>query len=181
MLKENQLTPKIKLRNSFQLLRASLSEDRRAEASRYIREQIIKSDASLILSFNSFRSEIDLCELNKVLSRDKRLILTKVENEELNLYQVEDFNTQIELSSFGLQEPIPHKCRKISLTQIDLALIPALAFDKDHFRLGYGKGHYDRLLVHKFPSIGVGFREQKSPILLPKDPWDLPVHKLLLG
>jgi 5-formyltetrahydrofolate cyclo-ligase len=65
---------------------------------------------------------------------------------------------------------------------VDLILVPGLAFDSEYYRLGYGKGYYDRLLAETphIPAWGVGFHEQMSPEPLPRDTWDLPVQKVLL-
>lgn len=51
---------------------------------------------------------------------------------------------QIALSSMGIPEPVGGKVTEPS--EIDLILIPLLAFDKRGHRVGYGKGFYDRFL-----------------------------------
>lgn len=68
------------------------------------------------------------------------------------------------------------------LSQIDSILVPGLGFDREMYRIGYGKGYYDRLLskTGDIPTIGVGFKEQFSEELFPRDPWDIPVRELLL-
>ncbi len=63
---------------------------------------------------------------------------------------------------FGMLEPNPLICERISQQNIDLILVPGLAFDKKNHRLGCGKGFYDRYLC-TIPSIctwGIGFKEQ---------------------
>lgn len=47
-------------------------------------------------------------------------------------------------NAFGIDEPIDGE--NISEEDIDVVLIPLLAFDENGFRVGYGKGHYDRFL-----------------------------------
>lgn len=108
-----------------------------------------------ILSFTSIGSEIDLKPLNDYLKGRGLLFL------------------------------VPYKIDSIidaPLTEIDCILVPALGFDREMFRLGYGKGYYDRFLagVGEIPTIGVGFKEQLCEELLPRDPWDVPVKELLL-
>lgn len=51
----------------------------------------------------------------------------------------------IEESEFGIPEPIDGT--EVSITAIDIVLVPLLAFNKDGHRLGYGKGFYDRFLA----------------------------------
>lgn len=97
----------------------------------------------------------------------------------LDLFLVENLDEQLE--EVGIHEPIPTVCQKVMPSTIDLVLVPGLAFDVDHFRLGYGKGHYDQLLPRiKGLTIGVGFQEQLSAAPLPRDPWDVSLQKILL-
>ena len=70
-------------------------------------------------------------------------------------------NEVLSVNKFGLLEPIK------SISKIpDIILIPVLAFDEDKYRLGYGKGFYDRYLnkyLKKFKNIltvGVAFSFQ---------------------
>lgn len=55
-----------------------------------------------------------------------------------------DDETLYELSTFGISQPIAGE--KISPSLIDLVLVPLLAFDKSGYRVGFGKGFYDKFL-----------------------------------
>ena len=57
---------------------------------------------------------------------------------------LQDDNTMYGLNIYGIPEP--EEGEQISETEIDLAIIPLLAFDLDGNRVGYGKGYYDRFL-----------------------------------
>lgn len=54
-------------------------------------------------------------------------------------------NTQLELSSWGIFEPVGNEL--VETETIDLVLVPLLCFDKRGFRVGYGGGFYDKFLV----------------------------------
>ena len=55
-----------------------------------------------------------------------------------------DDDTTYRKNSYGIAEPISGQ--EIPVEEIDLVLVPLLAFDKKGFRVGYGKGFYDRFL-----------------------------------
>ena len=54
-------------------------------------------------------------------------------------------------NGYGIQEP--NSAREILANEIDLVLIPLLAFDKDGYRVGYGKGYYDKFLSNSRPDV----------------------------
>lgn len=134
--------------------RKKLSSQRRQEASARLCETLKKLEGN-ILSFTPIGSEIDTGQLNQLFAAENRLFLVP--------YRID---TLVE----------------IDLTHVDCILVPGLAFDREHYRLGYGQGYYDRLLKNtgSIKTIGVGFREQLCEGLLPRDTWDMPVQELLL-
>ena len=97
-------------------------------------------------------------------------------------YRVKD-TERLKLSHMRIWEPDSALCERVDLSQIDWALVPGLAFDRENYRLGYGEGWYDRLLgqAKDLHSIGIGFREQLASDLLPRDSWDVPLQELLLN
>lgn len=73
--------------------------------------------------------------------------------------------------------PEPLRSVEIDEKEIDAVVIPLLAFDKKGFRVGYGKGYYDRFLtsLSQNPTkIGLSFFPPVSNII-DKDPWDIPL------
>ncbi len=51
-----------------------------------------------------------------------------------------------EPGTFGVLEPLPERCELVENFSDSLCLVPALCYDWKGFRLGYGKGYYDRFL-----------------------------------
>lgn len=172
---------KTDLRAQYKALRKRLPAHRTASASALSRS-LASSSSGRILSYVPIFSELDLTPLNQLLAAQQRLVLPKINSRgALDLYQVLNLQTDLIRTGKGLWEPAPDLCPLITPSEVSLALIPALAFDIDGFRLGYGHGCYDRLLADApFPSWGIGFREQLHSGLLPVEPWDIPVQSLKL-
>lgn len=60
-------------------------------------------------------------------------------------------DTDFHLNAYGIGEPAGGET--IPPEEVDLVLVPLLAFDEQGYRLGYGKGFYDRFLEHCRPDI----------------------------
>ncbi|MBU6382745.1 MAG: hypothetical protein KGQ49_01780 [Verrucomicrobia bacterium] len=134
--------------------RKAIPQHRREEAARLAFEAL--KESGCILSFSPRGSEIDLKPLNEYLQARGRLFIVP--------YEVGD------------------TLQGVPLSEIDCILVPGLGFDRNHFRIGFGKGFYDRFLptVQGIRTIGIGFKEQLHQELLPIDPWDVPTQELLL-
>ena len=86
----------------------------------------------------------------------------------------------LEPSPFGILEPVfSPESRLLRDDELEeggtLIVVPALAFDRHGFRLGYGGGYYDRLLAKaRCASVGLAFHETLLGSL-PREEWDRPV------
>jgi len=109
---------------------------------------------------------LKLLEFNSILSQDILLPVTDKKNS-MNFVSWKR-DEALFVNKFGILEPSKTK-EKIP----DVMLIPIMAFDKNKYRLGYGKGYYDRYLSKYFKqfknilTVGVAFsfqRHHKLPI-----------------
>jgi 5-formyltetrahydrofolate cyclo-ligase len=86
-------------------------------------------------------------------------------------------------SSLGAWEP-RETCAKIDIADLDIILVPGLAFSSEHLtRLGRGGGYYDRLLAHpqcKASRIALAHRFQLLDNL-PVEAHDERVHEIIIG
>jgi 5-formyltetrahydrofolate cyclo-ligase len=101
-----------------------------------------------ILLYASFRSEVDTVDLIKYcITGNKVVVLPKVDRErgELTLYEVKNIEELAE-GCFGISEPAVSEDRSMDAADMDVIVVPGVAFDEDCGRLGYGKGFYDKLL-----------------------------------
>ena len=112
--------------------------------------------ASSVMAFVGFKGEPDTDPLFARLAVDgKRLLLPRVEPSGI---VVAEGNTPWAASKFGVQEPTGPA---VAVDEIDLVIVPGLAFTPAGDRLGYGQGYYDRLLpTVSAPTVGVCFEDQ---------------------
>ena len=120
---------------------------------------------------------LKLLEIN-FISKQNLLLPVIEENDSMNFFQWKK-NEVLKVNKYGILEP-----NKLIQNVPNVMLVPLLAFDKDKYRLGYGKGFYDRYLnkyLKKFKNIltvGVAFSFQKYH-KLPKNNMDVKLNYIL--
>src|SRR5215210_108489 len=140
-----------------------------AKRSKSIQEFVINSkefqQAKVIGAYFAFGSEVTtelIIEQAKTLV--KKITLPRVEEDKITFYELSSIKSLIR-GRFGIMEPPPY----MQISEIDILVVPGIAFDKTGCRLGYGKGYYDRLLSGKRTfSIGLAYSFQ----LLENLPYD---------
>ncbi|MCJ8163887.1 5-formyltetrahydrofolate cyclo-ligase [Pontibacter sp. E15-1] len=78
--------------------------------------------------------------------------------------------------------PEPQRAQIIHATEVDLVLVPLLAFDLAGHRVGYGKGFYDRFLADCRPDvlkIGLSL-EPPIAFIADFDPYDVPLDAVVM-
>jgi 5-formyltetrahydrofolate cyclo-ligase len=98
---------------------------------------------------------------------------------EMSLHRVDD-TTRLRAGEYGIPEP-DDACPLVLPEEVDVALVPGLAWSRDGTRLGRGAGYFDRLFASprwRGFRCGVFFAAQEWPAL-PADPWDAPLHAVV--
>lgn len=131
--------------------------------SRVLNSAIWKKTSSIAF-FNSRQDEPDTQTLIQTAwDAKRRVILPKVEGHSLGFYAVRHAS-ELVLGAFNLLEPNTQLCQAVPLSELELMIVPGLAFDKHRSRLGRGKGYYDRALSQlpvSCPSVGLFFKLQQ--------------------
>jgi 5-formyltetrahydrofolate cyclo-ligase len=116
------------------------------------------------------------------LASQKRLCLPRIDWEAgaMEPAAIDSLDTLV-TTRHGVREPAPPPAsRPVPIEELDLILVPGLAFDLFGNRLGRGAGFYDRFLAGRQPgavACGICFESQVID-RIPTDPWDIPVNVL---
>ncbi|HTD66253.1 MAG TPA: 5-formyltetrahydrofolate cyclo-ligase [Candidatus Limnocylindria bacterium] len=164
-----------------ELVRAILPDHRRTFSEQLcavLAEQPIWRSATSVLLFAPLADEPDITPLLE--EKSPGIIGFPRFNPKTGSYEACSIRTHAELVSgrFGVLEP-GAGCPVVSLNQLDLALVPGVAFDLAGRRLGRGKGFYDRLLAEvRGHKCGVAFDAQIVSAV-PEEPHDMRVDSIL--
>jgi 5-formyltetrahydrofolate cyclo-ligase len=173
---------KTSLRKQVTAARESLSLEARRSKSGEIENRLFHLPefhaAGVIMFFASFRSEVDtLPMIRHALAMGKRIILPKVKGRDLELFEIRDFDKDAAPGAWEIPEP--GESMPATLQEVDLMIIPGLAFDVNGNRLGYGAGFYDRILPrYKKEAVALAFEIQIVPDV-PVSALDIPVKKIV--
>ena len=116
-------------------------------------------DAKAVFCYVSAHSEVGTHNLIEELLKEKEVVVPYCTDSFGNMIAVK-INSPDDLTEgrFGILEPKTPK--PFNKEEINFAIVPGIAFDKDGFRLGYGKGYYDRFLSSISPyKLGVCQKE----------------------
>jgi len=86
-------------------------------------------------------------------------------------------------STYGIAEPHFDPYKELALKDLDAVIVPGLAFDKNHHRLGRGKGYYDRFLStlpKHVTTVGLAFDFQLTDCL-PTEAHDMRLQQIIAG
>jgi 5-formyltetrahydrofolate cyclo-ligase len=107
-------------------------------------------EAQLAFLYTPVSHEIPTANIiKKALQIEKGIVLpvfTEAKNS-INLYKITNYDKDLVEGSEGILEPDTSKCKKIALEDIDIAIIPGLAFDDKGGRIGFGNNFYTKLIT----------------------------------
>jgi len=171
------------MRQTFRQRRAGLSSDVKdkadAEIAEHIGKLLIKSPNRRIAAYLASPQEVDLLPWFEIAWAAGQQVYVPVLSEipgHMAFYCIGP-KTPLQQGRFKLMEPsISASDIPATPSDLDVALIPLLAFDGQGHRLGMGGGYYDRYFAqakHRPLMIGVGYQLQQAEHILPTEPWDI--------
>lgn len=103
-------------------------------------------EAQTVLLYHPLAGEVDVRPLiDEAYGQGKTVLLPVCVGDELELRLYEG-ESSLDLGSFGIMEPTGKPYAEEWFSEVDLAILPGMAYDKKGHRLGRGKGYYDRLV-----------------------------------
>ena len=127
-------------------------------------------NAATVAFYVDFRCEVRTRPfLPSAWEQGKRVVVPYCAGDRLELYWVEGLD-ELAPGAYGILEP-PEELRrrderKVDVAQVDLIVVPGVAFDRHGGRVGHGKGYYDRLLRQArphTPRVALAFQCQLFP------------------
>ena len=181
MLTKAQIRSKILKR-----LKTQKEEDRNRK-SKLIKDKLLRNkvfkQAKIVMFYIAFGGEVNTKEMIREAQGTGKLICVPIFRKDKEIMQPAIFKDQAKLKKgpYGVLEPVIETL--VEPEDLDLIVVPGLAFDKGGNRLGRGKGCYDRFLntlSENTPSIGLAFDFQILPFI-PTTSHDVSVKKVIFS
>jgi 5-formyltetrahydrofolate cyclo-ligase len=149
---------KTQLRQEILAARIAMPIDEKEAKDKAIIDKILSLDviasADGVLLYYPTRGEINMLRLfTRLLAQNIRTAFPRInkETDEMTFHPAESLN-DFRIGAFAIKEPLSNELFEI--TKNTVAITPALAADKRGYRLGYGRGYYDRFLK-TFPGTSI--------------------------
>lgn len=113
------------------------------------------SAAGTVMFYVDVRAEVRTRhDLARALETGKRIVVPYCVDGELELFHLESMD-ELETGMYRILEPKPElrgiESKGVDVLELDLIMVPGVAFDRHGGRTGHGKGYYDKLLEHARP------------------------------
>lgn len=173
------MTTKEALRKKLIADRDALDEKEREKANARILEsmRLLTQDVTSIGIYLSFGSEVDtILPITSWFYENKKIYVPRVEGNDLVWILLNDFKS-LRKSDFGVMEPFDGT--PVDINDIELMFVPLLGYDDALYRIGYGKGYYDRALKdYKGRKIGLAYEISHVETIFPTSS-DIPLDVLV--
>ena len=144
---------KSEIRQQTLAMRDGLSVKKRAQKSLEIMDRLFDFanflEAKTVLFYMNVNSEVATDTIiRKAMEYEKGIVLPWVDRKEKQIvpFRIEDLDNDVQPGYLNIPEPIPQRCKALPFEQIDLAIMPGIAFDERGGRVGHGTGFYDRVI-----------------------------------
>lgn len=176
---------KTAIRKSIQQVRSNLSINYRNTSAKQICTRIRAMEyyrqAKHVALYHNVNGEVDLHDLwSSAPMQGKFCYFPVVQDNSTLLFLPVTPNTEFKPNAFGIPEPVVSKDLAIPVDELDLIIMPLVAFDIRCSRIGMGSGYYDRSLANKTKCklFGVAYQFQRVDCFATQD-WDVPLDAVI--
>lgn len=174
---------KIELRRRLQRLRAQMSGEQAAASSLQASRHILACDAyrkaKCIMGFLAFGKELSVDIVLEQALADGKIVAVPLITSDKEFVPVRLLDMQhFSLDRYGIRTA-PQPVQLVEPEEIDLILVPGVAFGRDGSRLGMGAGYYDRFLLKAGQAVRMGVAyDALMQDALPLDAYDVNMQLL---
>lgn len=178
---------KKKLRKKMIKIRKEIPEDEVNKRSLVIKEKFVKTPdfekANCIMAYLPFQNEVDTMPIiNHAIENNKKVTTPKTYPETKHMVPalLKDLEFDLEYGNYGILEPREDRLFAADPAELDLVIVPGVAFDIDGYRLGYGGGYYDRFVskLRKDAVLAAVSFEEQIVEKVPLERWDKQLHMI---
>lgn len=143
------------------------------------------SAAGTVMVYIDVRTEVRTRHhLPALLQSGKRIVVPYCVDKELELFRLENMD-ELAIGMYKILEPKNElrvlAAKRVDVKELDLIMVPGVAFDRRGARMGHGFGYYDKLLEHArgdAPLVALAFECQLFPEI-PTQPHDVFMDKIV--
>ena len=171
------------LRKIIKVRVSAISADEKAKREELLLDNLFSMPeflaANTVMLFANLPDEIGTFSLiDKSIAMGKKVFLPVINGDDMTACE---FKGEYKIGKYDIKEPLTPHSSLLTPHSIDFILVPGVAFSPNGYRLGRGKGYYDKFLSKQTDlfTLGVCFREQFF-LDIPTEPHDIPMNKVLV-
>lgn len=176
---------KKQMRSSCKEARRSMDKTFKANYDKKIQNKLLNlfvvREADVVLTYVSTPIEVKTLDfITTLLDQGKKVAVPKCLNDkgDMVFFLINSLD-DLEDGFFGVREPNPETATKVTTTEKTVCIVPAFLFDEKGYRLGYGKGYYDRFLSEfEGKTVGICYEENICDSLM-HGKYDRPVTMIV--
>ncbi|MCK4912814.1 MAG: 5-formyltetrahydrofolate cyclo-ligase [Candidatus Omnitrophica bacterium] len=159
-------------------------EKRSKNVENKLSELLLYKKAKMIMVYYPLRGEVDILNTIRRDLGSKRFCfpVMNLKAKSLRIFEIANLDQDFVLGPRGVMQPDTERTKEVNIKEIDIVIVPGLAFDKERNRLGRGAGYYDRFLQNITTStkkIGIAFEFQILENLPTNLSWDQKVDTIV--